>query len=161
MSKKILALLAGYVAGSVVTSLYAEKKWTDVKKDIEKAKKGWEDGVHVFLSYLFNIHKKFFWEVKENVVNPENKQFVQNKAKEVIDLVQEYKIEGQKLIASFEKTWKTYATSVVKALDDFSKMKTDEAELKLKDLWNQAISEFKKSTSSILRQLKSQKPKKK
>gem|GEM_PF-3282664 len=38
-NKKTLLLAAGYVFGSVVSSLYSKKKPADLKKDIQKSKK--------------------------------------------------------------------------------------------------------------------------
>lgn len=149
MSKKLFMLVAWYVAGSVVTWLFAEKKWQEIKQEMQKAEKTGNDWVKVLFGYLLNIQKKFFWEVTENVVTPERKEMIQEKQKEIMDLISEYRIDAEKMMQWFQQQWAWYVQKAYEELEKFSKLKTEEGEQKLTKFGKHVVDEFKKQSQKM------------
>lgn len=154
MSKKVFMLIAWYIAWSVVTWLYANKKGEEVKKDIKKQQKEWGNPVKYLADYFLWIQKKFFWDVTDNVVTEENKEKIQAKVKDVVDIIDEYKIEAEKTLKKLKKSSKNYIEEAYAHLEEFSKLKTEEWEEVLKGLWKQVSTDFKKKFNAMVKKLK-------
>ncbi len=155
MWKKLLMLIAWYIAWSTVTWLYADKKWSEVQKEMKKERLKWWDDKTYFLEYLLNIHKRFFWDVKEKILTPENKEFLETKKEEAMDVIWEYRIEAEKLLEEAKTKWKDYLQIAYKNLEEFSQLKADEGEKRLKDLWKKVVNEFQNNFQQMIEHLKS------
>lgn len=99
---KLFTLVAGYVAGSLVTSLFTKKKGSDVQRDIEKAKKEGKEPLSVLLANFLRIHKEVAEEVKKQTLTEENKKKFQKKKNDLEKLVKAYKKEGEAMITSLK-----------------------------------------------------------
>ncbi|GEM_PF-1147461 len=78
--RKILFLAAGYVAGNVVSSLYADKKGKELQSEMKKAKKVGKDK-ELLLSGFMDTQKNFFKSL-ESMIPKEHKKTYSLKKKE-------------------------------------------------------------------------------
>ena len=114
MSKKwLFALAAWYVAWSVVASVFSKKKWKDVKKELENVKDSKEDTFKVLLNNFVDTQKNLLDAIKEEVLTDENKALYKEKKAELIAVLEDYKVDWEKLIEQLKnegwdiaKTWK-------------------------------------------------------
>lgn len=154
--KKLITLAIGYIAGTVVTGLYTDKKWSEVRKQMADAKKQGKDEIQSFFGFFSNIHQKFFGEVKDTVMSEENQKMVKEKFEEVSKLIEVYRDEAEDMLKNIKKSWTWYAKKVYEEMDTFSKLKVDDAEKRLVELWEKWVLEFRKKFDTLVKNLKKQ-----
>ena len=140
--KKLITLAVWYVAWSLITSLFTDKKWTSLKKDLEKAQKQWKDVKKVVLDNFIETQKNFFEAMKEEVFTEENIEYLKGKKKELEALVNDYKVEWIKLLDELQTNGEDYM---------------DTAKWKLEDLYNQKkleLDDFKWDAPEKIEELK-------
>ena len=114
MSKKwLFALVAWYVAWSVVASVFSKKKWKDVKKELDKVKDSKEDTFKVLLNNFVDTQRNLLDAIKEEVLTDENKALYKEKKSELLAVLEDYKTDWEKLIEQLKnegwdivKVWK-------------------------------------------------------
>lgn len=107
-NKKFLALVVWYLAWSVVSSVFSNKKWEDIKKELKKAKRKWEDSTKVFLDNFIETHKNLLEYAKKEINSPKNKEFLNTKKAELLKAVDDYRLEWEKLLQELKTNWKDY-----------------------------------------------------
>ena len=113
-NKKTLLLAAGYVFGSVVSSLYSKKKPADLKKDIQKSKKEGEWEFKVLFENFLETQRSLFKDLKLWILSEKNKKLFHSKKKDLLKVFDSYKAEGQELLAELKVKGKDF---VVEASD--------------------------------------------
>ena len=127
-NKKFVALIVWYVTWNVISSFFSNKKWEDVKKEIKEAKKKWENFSKVFLDNFIETHKNLLEYAKKEVNSTRNKEFLNSKKAELLKIVDDYKIEWEKLLRELRSNGKDYldlAKSKLKSLYDEKKWLLD------------------------------------
>ena len=162
--KKIITLAVWYVAGSLITSLFNEKKWASFKKELEKAKNDWKDTKKMVLDNFIETQKKFLDSLKSEVMTEENIEYVKWKKKELETLVDDYKAEWVKLLDELKWKGEDYLdTSKVKLEELYNSKKSEIAQLKweapekieeLKNMLLNMFEDIKKSLKKVSKNTK-------
>lgn len=159
--KKLLYLVAWYLAWNAVSSMYANKKWKDLKKDMKKAEDSKKDPKIVLLDNFLETHKNFFTDLKEKLESEECKLFFAEKKEEVYDLIERYKNDSEWLIEELKWKWKDYVKEVWIKLEEFYEEKKVEWEKFLSSIWKEEeIAKFKEKLSQVYFDLKTKLKKK-
>lgn len=154
--KKLFYLAMWYLAWSAVSSLYSDKKWKDLKKDIKKASEnGKHDPKMVLLENFIETHKNFFNDLKDIVDTKENRQYLKDKKEEVLDLIDRYKDDSEMMIDQLKWKWKKYMSEVSEKLEEFYKEKKKEWEEYLSSIWSKEdVTTFKEKLWLVYEDLK-------
>lgn len=153
--KKLLYLVAWYLAWNAVSSMYWNKKGKDIKKDMKKATENKEDPVKVLLNNFMETHKNFFSDLKEKLESDEAKQFFNEKKEEVYTLIERYRTDSEWLIEEIKGKWKEYTKLASEKLEEFYKEKKLEWETFLAWIWKEEeIAKFKEKLSQVYFDLK-------
>lgn len=154
MKKKTLFyILSGYFLGNIISGLYNEKKWTDLKKAVEKAEETGKDGKKVLFANFIHTQKRFFEEMKEAFLTEERKAEFEDKKEEVKKLLQKYKEEGEDLLKDLKVKGKNYATDMTKKVEEFYQEKKQEWEEKLKEFGEMSVDDFKEKFAQVKEKL--------
>lgn len=154
--KKLFYLAMWYLAWSAVSSLYSDKKWKELKKDIKKASEnGKHDPKMVLLENFIETHKNFFNDLKDIVDTKENRQYLKDKKEEVLDLIDRYKDDSEMMIDQLKWKWKKYISEVSEKLEEFYKEKKKEWEEYLSSIWSKEdVTTFKEKLWLVYEDLK-------
>nr|MDD3719931.1 hypothetical protein [Candidatus Gracilibacteria bacterium] len=153
--KKLLYLIAGYLAGNAVSSMYGSKKGKDIKKDMKKAVEGKHDPKMVLLDNFIETHKNFFTDLKLKLESEEAKNFFEEKKEEVYELIERYKTDSEGLIEELKGKGKEYIKDTTKKLEDFYKEKEEEGKEFLSSIGKEEeIAKFKEKLSQVYTDLK-------
>jgi len=153
--KKLFYLVAWYLAWSAISSMYWNKKWKDIKKEMLKAKEKQEDPIKVLLDNFMETHKNFFTDLKEKLESEEAKQFFNEKKEEVYTLIDRYRTDSEWLIEEIKGKWKEYTKLASEKLEEFYKEKKLEWENFLSSIWKEEeIAKFKEKLSQVYFDLK-------
>lgn len=153
--KKLFYLVAWYLAWSTIASVYWNKKWKDIKKEMVKAKEKQEDPIKILLDNFMETHKNFFSDLKEKLESDEAKQFFNEKKEEVYNLIERYRTDSEWLIEEIKGKWKEYIKEASVKLEDFYKEKKNEWEKFLSSIWKEEeIAKFKEKLSQVYFDLK-------
>lgn len=153
--KKLLYLVAWYLAWNAVSSMYGNKKGKDIKKDMKKASEKQSDPKMVLLDNFIETHKNFFADLKEKLESEEAKTFFAEKKEEVYELIERYKTDSEWLIEELKGKWKEYIKDATKKLEDFYKEKEEEWKEFLSSIWKEEeIAKFKEKLSQVYFDLK-------
>jgi len=165
--KNLLTLAAGYIAWSVVASLFSDKKWENFKKELAKAKKEWKDTKQIIFDNFLNTQGKFLETLKKEVLTKENIAYLKEKKWEVDSLIVDYKIEGIKLLEDVQSKGGEYLTTAKEKLeelynekkDDIDKIKWEAPEKieEIKDVLLTIFEDFKKSLKKTIKDTKNNK----
>jgi gas vesicle protein len=93
MKRKLFYILSGYALGSIISSLYTDKKGSELRKDLEKAKQAGKDLKKVLFSNFVHTQKKFIDDMQEKVLTEERQDFIDTKREELEKLVAKYREE--------------------------------------------------------------------
>lgn len=152
MSKKVLFLLAvGYVAWNIVWSMFSSRRSEDIKKDISKAKKGWEDTTEIYFDTVVDVNSNMYNSFKECVFTPKNKKLLANKKAELFDYISRLKEESLELLENAKEVWKEKSEDAIKMIENFYKTKKieilekfSESKEELSELQDKLEKEYKK-----------------
>ncbi len=151
--KKLFYLAMWYLAWNAVSSLYWNKKWKELKKDMKHGK---NDPKMVLLENFVETHKAFFKELKDMVDTKENREYFNEKKDEVLDLIDRYKDDSEMMIDELKWKWKKYMWEVWVKLEEFYKEKKKEWEEYLKSVWaKDELVNFKDKLGQVYEDLKS------
>lgn len=154
--KKLFYLAMGYIAWNAVSSLYWNKKWKELKKDMKKASNDKHDPKMVLIENFIETHKNFFNDLKEMVESEENRQYFKDKKEEVLDLIERYKEDSEWMIDELKWKWKKYIEEVSVKLEEFYKEKKKEWEAYLTSAWaKEELGHFKEKLGEVYEELKS------
>lgn len=151
--KKIITLAVWYVAWSLVTSLFTDKKWANFKKELEKARKEWKDTKKIVLDNFIETQKHFLETLKKEVLTEDNMEYLKEKKKELESLVDDYKKEGLKLLDELKENGEEYLDTAKDKLEDLYKEKKWELD-KLKGEAPEKVDELKNTLLSAFEDLK-------
>jgi gas vesicle protein len=101
-NKKTFLLAAGYVFGSVVSSLYNKKKSEDLKKDLKKSKHDSKESARILWENFVETQKNLFKDVQDTTLSEKNKKLFEKRKKELFKVVDNYKKEGKELLAELK-----------------------------------------------------------
>ncbi len=104
--RKLILLLSWYIAWSVVSSLYSNKKWKDLKISLSKAKNAWKNEKKLLLDNIIETQKNFIWDLERLFFTDENKKYITDKKEELVNIINNYKIEWEKLLKTLKEWWK-------------------------------------------------------
>lgn len=155
MKKWLFYAMIWYVVWSIATSLLTDKKWDEFKKQVVEAEKKWEDTAKILYAHFMSIQRKLVQDLKEAFLTEERKAKMGEKKVEIQKMVDDYKMEGEKMIAELQSKWKVYASQISDKLENFYTVKKEEGKEQLKGLWENAVSEFNEKFHTALEKLKS------
>lgn len=155
MKKWLFYLFIWYVAGSITSSLLTDKKWDEFKKEVVDAEAKWEDTGKIIYAQFMNIQKKLVQDLKAAFLTEERKARIGEKKVEIQKMVDEYKMEGEKMITELQWKWKVYASQISDKLESFYNVKKEEWKEQLKGLWENVVTEFNEKFHTALEKLKS------
>lgn len=165
--KNLLTLAAGYIAWSVVASLFSDKKWDNFKKELAKAKKEWKDTKKIVFDNFLNTQSKFLETIKKEVLTEENIAYLKTKKWELDSLIADYKIEWIKLLEEVQKNGGEYLDSAKEKLEElYTEKKEDidkikwQAPEKIEEIKDLLLSTFKDLNKSLQKSIKDIKSKK-
>lgn len=154
MKRKLFYILSGYALGSIISSLYTDKKGNELRKDLEKAKQAGKDLKKVLFSNFIHIQKKFFNDMQEKVLTEERQDFIDTKREELEKLVAKYKEEWEELVKTLQKKGKLYASDISAKVEEFFSEKFEEGKEKLQQFWETITEEFKEEVSKASKEIK-------
>lgn len=154
MKKKLFYILSGYAIGSIVASLYNDKKGNELRKDLEKAKQSWKNLKKILFSNFMGIQKRFFRDLEEKVLTEERQEYIDSKKEEVKKMIEKYREEWEELVKTLQKKWKLYASDVSKKVEEFFNEKVEEGEETLKHFGEVVVEEFKDKLSQVSEKIK-------
>jgi len=165
--KKLITLAIWYVAWSVVSSLFNDKKWDNLKKELAKAKKEGKDTKKIVFDNFLNTQGKFLKTLKKEVLTEENIAYLKSKKWEIDSLVADYKIEGIKLLEEIQSKWWDYISTAKDRLESLYEEKREKIETlkweapekiqELKDMLLNMFEDFKKNLKKEVKSIKSKK----
>lgn len=150
MSKKwLFTLLAWYVAWSVIASMFSKKKWSDVKKELDKKDMTKEEKFKILFDNFVSTHENLLRSIKEELTSEKNKALFNKKKAEFYALVDEYKVEWEKILEELKGKWNETIQSGREKMEDLYEEKKkqinelkDEAPEKAKDLKGKLLAMF-------------------
>lgn len=155
MKKWLFYLFVWYVAGSITSALLTDKKWDEFKKEVTDACEKWEDLTKILYTHFMNIQKKLVQDLKAAFLTEERKAKMGEKKVEIQKMVDDYKVEGEKMIRELQGKGKIYASQISDKLESFYNVKKEEGKEQLKWLWENAVHEFNEKFHTALEKLKS------
>lgn len=155
MKKWLFYAMIWYVVWSITTSLFTDKKWEEFKKEVVSADKKWEDIGKILYTHFIDIQKKLVQDLKMAFLTEERKEKMGEKKVEIQKMVDDYKVEWEKLITELQSKGKVYASQIADKLENFYAIKKEEAKEQLNELWENAVHEFNEKFHTALEKLKS------
>ena len=154
--KKLLTLAVWYVAWSLVTSLFNDKKWDKFKKELEKAKNEGKDTSKMVIDNFLDTQKNFIETLKKEVLTDENIKYMKWKKEELESLIEDYKIEWFKLLEELQKKWEKHLDTAKSRLEELYNEKMEdlsslkwEAPEKVEDLKVKLLAMFEEFTDKL------------
>lgn len=125
MSKKNIFLLAAwYIAWGVISSLYSKKKSEDLKKELDKSDTK-EGDFKVMFDNFIDTHQNLLEDLKSNVMTEKNKELLNEKKEELLEVIDLYKVKWEELIDELKFKWKDF---IVEASDTLEKVYNEKKE---------------------------------
>jgi len=125
---KLFLLAAGYVAGSVVSSLFSQDKWDKLRKKMQSAKAQWKDTKKIVLDYFIDTQKSALESLKSQALTETNVSKFNEKKSDLLAVVDDYKKQGEAMLADLDTNGSDY-------------IKT--AQTKLEALYQQKVAQIK------------------
>jgi pantothenate synthetase len=148
---KVLTLVWGYVAGSMIASSLDPKKKEKIKKIREEK---WD-----VLAFLFDdfvkTHKKLAKSAKEEILSPENKKLFEKKKKELVKLAETYKKEAEKVVKDLKEKGKEKAKEWLEKLEEVYTEQKDKID-ELKEIAPEKASELKETLLASAKEIKNE-----
>ncbi len=153
---KFLLLALWYIAWSTVSSLYNDKKWKELKKELNKSCTDEETCTKsILLENFIETHRNFFKELKTKFNEDDTKAMLADKKQEVIDLIEKYKNDSEWLIDELSLKWKKYLKTADEKLKEFYQEKKVEWEKFLNSIWkSEEVADFKIHLFKVYEELK-------
>lgn len=151
--KKIFWLASGYIAWNVVSSLYNNKKWKDLKTTIKKAKDQWKDNTSIIFENLLDTHKNLIEDLNKIIFSEENKDLFKNKKWELTKIIKSFKEEWEEIINTLKKDWTVKISDLKKKLEDLYKNR-EELLNKVKDVSPELVDKFKGKLTKFMEESK-------
>lgn len=101
-NKKMLLVLGGYIAWSIVNSLYNDTKWKELKKEIKQAKKDWYDSKRLIMDNFIETHSNLLRSLKKDVLTDENIAYFNEKKEDAKKIIHEYKIKWEEVFSDLK-----------------------------------------------------------
>ena len=165
--KKLITLAIWYVAWSVVSSLFNDKKWDSLKKELAKAKKEGKDTKKIVIDNFLNTQGKFLETLKKEVLTKENIEYLKSKKWELDSLVADYKIKWIELLEDVQKNGEEYISTAKEKLEElYNEKKSDIEKLKwqapekveeVKTILLEVFEDFKKNLKKWVKNIKNKK----
>ncbi len=139
-------LAAGYVAGSVVSSLFSKDKWDKLRKKVESAKSKWEDTKKIILDHFIDTQKSALDSLKWQALSEENVSKFNEKKADLLKVVDDYKKQGEKMLKDLDKNGEDYIAEAQTKLEKLYQEKTSQ----IKDIkWEDVQAVGKKLLASF------------
>ncbi len=103
MKGKLLLLGLGYVLWNVVSSVYGWDKNSEFRKKLAEAREEGLDTKMMVFNHLSETHKEMFHELDEKYITEESKAYLAEQWENLKIIINEYKVEGEKLIAEMKE----------------------------------------------------------
>ena len=110
MFNKKLWLVAGYVCGAVVTSLYNKKSASDLKQSLDQGELISKKNFRILFDSFIETHKNFLHEVETQLASQENKQKFEAKKTDILNLVEIYKADAKNMLAQLKEKGQQFAS---------------------------------------------------
>ena len=156
INKKTLLLAGAYIAGTVITTLFSDKKWKKVREEIEQASWDTKKIKSIIIDNFIETHKNLLDSLKQKVVNEENKKLLNEKISQAKSLVEEYKLEWEKLLEELKEKWASYADTAKEKLEKLYEEKKEtisslnkQAPEKIKEAKNYLLEKFEEVKQKI------------
>lgn len=133
LNKKLLLILWGYVAWNIVSSIYNDKKWKDLRKEIKVAKTSWTGSNRIVVDNFIETHKNILESLKKDILTDENIALFHEKKDEAIKVVEEYKKSSEDFIKNIKDKWTDFIDSKKEEISDIydeKKSNFDKAKIK-------------------------------
>ncbi len=153
MFKKLTLLLSWYIAWSVISSLYSNKKGKDLKRTLSKAKQDWKNEKKLLLDNVIETQRNFIKDLENIFFTEENKEYLNTKKEELKKIVENYKKEWEELLKTLQKWWKDKQKKIKEQLTKLYNEKTDIIN-NLKWISPKTIKQFKQILIDYLEKLK-------
>lgn len=156
MNKKILLLLGAYASWVAAAVLYNKKNPSEIKSEIDNARKNDDNNLKVLFNNFIEIHKNLLDDLKAKTLTEENKEMFYKKRDEFLVLVEDYREKAIKIFEEYKVKWKDYAEEWLKKLEKFYKEKLEEldnlkedAPEKLKDAREKLLAHYSEFRSKL------------
>ncbi len=150
---KLLMLAAGYVAWSVVSSLFSKDKWDKLRKKMDAAKKKWEDTHGVILDHFIETQKSALDSLKSQALTDENVSKFNEKKKDLLKVVDDYKKQWEKMLKDLDKNGEDYISEAQEKLEKLYQEKTSQIkDIKWEDVqavWKKLLAKFEDFKAKI------------
>ena len=150
---KLLMLAAGYVAWSVVSSLFSKDKWDKLRKKIDTAKLKWEDTHKIVLDHFIETQKSALDSLKSQALTDENVSKFNEKKSELLKVVDDYKKQWEKMLKELDKNWEEYMSEAQAKLEKLYQEKTTQIKsIKWEDVqevWKKLLAKFEDFKAKI------------
>lgn len=150
-NKKLIYLLGGYIAWTVIASLYSSKKGDDVRKEMcdSKAKKWVYEAKKVLFGHILDIHKKLFSDVSQEEHVKKTADFLGWYKETFHKFFDSSKSEITGILKEYKTLWEQDIQELSTKLQEFVKEKFDCGLKTLKDSLGKVSEKFQeKSTVS-------------
>lgn len=151
-NKKFFLLAAGYIAGSVVGSLYNKKDPEVLRKELENSKQSGQWEVKVLLANFVETHKNVLADLENTIMSDKNKALFLEKKAQLLEIADVYKLEGLKLLAEIQEKGKTQLVEVSDKLEKLYLEKKDELN-ELKEISPEKVKELKDNLLATFEEL--------
>ena len=141
-NKKFLTLFTGYILWWVVASIYNKKKPWDLQKKIKDWKNNWEWEFNILLNDFIETHKNLLDSFKKESIYIDNKNKIEAKTKELLEILDSYKNDWKKLLEELKVKWKDYVSQTLEKLEKLYSEKKEEIEW-IKDVAPEKIKDLK------------------
>jgi hypothetical protein len=115
--RKILALIAGYLAWSLVMTMFTKKSSIELKEQAKECKLWWKCEKTVFIKNFIETQKDFYNHIREKYFTDENKVFMEQKKEEVNKVIEEYRTKWEQLFADLKAKWEKFVMDVKENMD--------------------------------------------
>lgn len=150
MNKKNLILMAGaYFVWVSVASAFSKKKENEFIQDLEKKCENKEPILWALFQNFIEIHETALSYSKEKVATPENLEKIEKLKSNALDVVENYKKEGEILVEELKAKGSSYSKEVAKEIEDLYEEKKSELEKMKKEAPKTAESMKKELVSSL------------
>ncbi len=137
MSKKnfLFVAIVSYVAWSIVSSLFNNKKWDEVVKELNEAKISWKCPKKVLFYNFLENQKKLFSSIKSKLMTPENSAKLEEIKVKWTEYLENAKVKVEALYEENKDkidSFKNNAPEHIKGLKDKLIAKFEELKTKIK-----------------------------
>lgn len=146
MNKKLLLLLGAYVSWVAAALVYNKKNPSEIKSELDDARKNEDNNLKVLFNNFIEIHKNLLDDLKAKTLTDENKEMFYKKRDEILALVEDYRQKAQEVLKEYQVKWKDYAEEWLKKLEKFYKEKLEE----LDELKEDAPEKLEKAKEKLL-----------